>query len=67
LSREGDGVKAREYFEVGCLCILDGKVERLEAEVNNWKAVEYYEDNCTCSRNYRHLERLHDVIIQQNL
>lgn len=43
---------ARHYFESGCLCIDSGVLEKLPAEVDNWKAVEYYHNNCKCSRNY---------------
>lgn len=46
----------RNYFEVGCLCIKVGELKQLPKSTDDGDAVEYYEDNCKCSRNYKHLE-----------
>lgn len=40
----------RDYYESGCLCLLTGKLERFTGD-NNLKAVNYYDENCQCSRN----------------
>ena len=34
------------YFESGCLCVLSGKI----APAKNGDGLQYYLDNCTCSR-----------------
>ena len=47
---------AREYFEKGCLCIINNKIDKQPDTVADNKAATYYENNCTCSRNYRPLE-----------
>jgi len=44
-----DGTQMREYFEQGCLCIVYGDLE-VQIGMSNWDAVEYYMDNCNCSR-----------------
>lgn len=46
----------RDYFESGCICIRDGKIQRLSQTVDNVRAVHYYETACRCSRNYKSLE-----------
>lgn len=46
----------RKYFESGCLCILNGEIKKLADNVNDARAVRYYEAHCVCSRNYKHLE-----------
>lgn len=35
-----------EYFESGCLCVLSGKI----ATAKPGDGLQYYLDNCTCSR-----------------
>lgn len=40
----------REYFEVGCLCILRGEVQKLGEEFSDEEAVEIYGKECKCSR-----------------
>lgn len=42
----------REYFELGCLCILNGALEKCSKDVADWDAVDFYHKNCKCSRNY---------------
>jgi hypothetical protein len=42
----------REFFEIGCLCIRDNKIIKQPKKTSDKKAVEYYEINCKCSRNY---------------
>lgn len=44
----------REYFETGCLCIAGGTVAKKTAETPDDEAWAYYEQSCTCSRNYPH-------------
>ncbi len=44
---------AKDYFETGCLCILNGDLKK---HGGGQEAVEFYEANCKCSRNYKHLE-----------
>lgn len=39
----------REYFEVGCLCIINNKITK-QLSLNDKDAVDYYWDNCKCSR-----------------
>lgn len=39
----------REYYELGCLCVLTNKIEKFEGE-DDAEAVEFYEKNCQCSR-----------------
>lgn len=43
------------YFEDACECILSG-VLTIPSGCEGWDKVRYYEDNCTCTRNYKHLE-----------
>ena len=43
---------SREYFEVGCLCILNGDIDKKPTNYSDELAVNYYEANCNCSRNY---------------
>lgn len=62
VGRTVDGIKVREYFESGCICILSGNIPKLSSDFDNWEAVEFYEKNCNCSRNYKHLE---EVIVQR--
>ncbi len=50
----------RNYFEEGCLCIRDGELKKLPSNINNAFAIEHYERNCKCSRNYVHLEEFQD-------
>ena len=47
---------AREYFESGCLCLLKGSIQKQDEAIDSDTAAAYYERNCTCSRNYKHLE-----------
>jgi hypothetical protein len=47
----------REYFEKGCLCIAEGNISKKPASVDDNEAATYYENNCKCSRNYKHLEQ----------
>lgn len=42
----------RKYFEDGCACIKNGALIILGGNVDDKKAVKYYEQNCRCSRNY---------------
>ncbi len=42
----------REYFERGCLCLIDGRMKRRNLNEPDKAAVAFYEKNCTCSRNY---------------
>ncbi len=46
----------RKYFEDGCLCIAGGEVSLADQSLSNEDAALYYEEHCTCSRNYKHLE-----------
>jgi hypothetical protein len=50
-----DPALSREYFERGCLCILQGTLERLSPEVDDEVAKTFYENHCACSRNYMDL------------
>jgi hypothetical protein len=45
--------KNREYFEDGCLCIKNKKIELKGKDTSDLDAVLYYENNCNCSRNYK--------------
>lgn len=38
-----------DYFEVGCLCLMLGKIEKSKSRCLEDK-LAYYMDNCTCSR-----------------
>lgn len=38
-----------DYFEVGCLCLMLGKIEKPKSGYLEDK-LAYYMDNCTCSR-----------------
>lgn len=49
---EANGLLLRTYFEDGCVCIRDKKIQKMASSVPNWDAVAYYEKACTCSRNY---------------
>ena len=43
----------RIYFEQGCACINKYRtMQACPAEMSDDEAVEYYEENCDCSRNY---------------
>lgn len=37
-----------KHFEEGCLCVLTGKIAK--ANTNDQKGIDYYMDNCTCTR-----------------
>lgn len=39
----------REYYELGCLCILTSRIKKMEGG-DDAAAVEFYEENCQCSR-----------------
>lgn len=39
----------RDYFERGCLCIIDATIQKQDTS-NDKDAVDYYWDNCKCSR-----------------
>ncbi len=44
----------REYFERGCRCInVTKSVEILGEDVDDKHAVQFYEEACICSRNYK--------------
>lgn len=45
-----DYALGREYFEDGCLCVRDKKIDKKPKEVSNPAAFRYYMDSCTCSR-----------------
>lgn len=40
-------IESVKYFEEGCLCILSG---RILTKTNDNNALQYYLENCTCSR-----------------
>lgn len=42
----------RDYFELGCQCIEEQSIAKLDAAVPDANAVAYYESACHCSRNY---------------
>ncbi len=43
----------RQYFEEGCLCILEAKtISPCKPDTPDEEAVAFYESNCTCSRTY---------------
>lgn len=43
----------REYFEEGCSCINTTKnMQACPTNMDDEKAVEFYEKNCKCTRNY---------------
>ena len=43
----------RVYFEDGCECINSTKtIQRCSVETSDAEAVLFYEQNCTCTRNY---------------
>lgn len=46
----------RNYFEVGCLCIKDGDLKQLPKSMDDGDAVEFYENNCKCSCNYKYIK-----------
>jgi len=50
-----NSTQARAYFECGCLCIIEGKVEVRRYE-SNARAVKRYMAECACSRHpeYKH-------------
>lgn len=39
----------REYYEIGCLCVLTNRIKKIEGG-DDAIAVEFYEENCQCSR-----------------
>lgn len=39
----------REYYEIGCLCVSTNKIKKFEGP-DDTLAVDYYEENCHCSR-----------------
>lgn len=45
----------RDYFEVGCLCILSGAVDAQPATTPDSDAAAYYLDRCRCSRHPEHI------------
>lgn len=47
---EHDYYYGREYFEDGCLCILNGLIEKSPSDVPNNVAFHHYMENCKCSR-----------------
>lgn len=47
----------RRYFEVGCLCILGGNIDKAAAPADDGDAIAFYEARCKCSRNYGDLAR----------
>lgn len=53
--READQLKQnRAYFDGGCACIHQSKTLQLcRSNITDNQAVEFYEQNCRCSRNYR--------------
>jgi len=42
----------RQYLEVGCLCILEGRIDKATAPADDGEAIAFYEARCRCSRNY---------------
>lgn len=48
----------RKYFEDGCLCLGNGIFDKAGEDVSDSDAARFYENNCVCSRNYKHLEVL---------
>ena len=54
-ARQGDPADAgrRAYFEEGCLCLIEGKMQILPRE-SNAKAFARYMAECTCSRHPEH-------------
>lgn len=53
--QEAERVKnVREYFEIGCLCIAQGTLEKLSGDTPDSEAAAFYERSCKCSRNYSH-------------
>ena len=47
----------RAYFEKGCACILEAKIEKQNSDVSDVEALNYYKANCKCSRNYNSLDQ----------
>lgn len=47
--RQAKHKPGREYFEKGCLCIINGDVEE-SLVMDNEAAVRYYMEKCKCSR-----------------
>ena len=40
----------RHYFEIGCLCLLNGELDKCDAAMTDADAVAFYMENCKCSR-----------------
>lgn len=51
----------RDYFEVGCLCILNGTIQKMGVECSDEDAVGFYSQECKCSR---HPERGRLVLLR---
>lgn len=49
-TRGGDLRPFRSYFEDGCLCVLDGTLQKAEQNMTDGEALDYYIANCKCSR-----------------
>lgn len=47
-AREGS-TQLREHFEMGCLCIVEGKI-KIDPNETNAAAADRYMQQCTCSR-----------------
>jgi len=52
--RKSDDELTRDYFESGCLCILDCKIPKQPAKVSAKTAVKKYLASCKCSRHPEH-------------
>lgn len=46
----------REYYEIGCLCIRTNRIEKFDGH-DDTLAVDYYEENCHCSRHTNSVNR----------
>ena len=42
----------RQYFEIGCLCVLGGRIDKAAVPADDGDAIVFYEARCECTRNY---------------
>jgi len=49
VKKDSDAASLVDYFEVGCCCLIAGKISKPKTNDVN-KNADYYMDNCTCSR-----------------
>ncbi len=48
--KASDMKNGRQYFEIGCLCLLNGEFDKCDAAMTDKNAVAFYMEKCKCSR-----------------